>query len=212
MNSVAFGPFSFSHDDLELRRDGSPVPLQRQPALVLSCLLRHPGRVVSRHELARHVWPAGHHVEVDQSLRYCVRQVRIALDDDAGSPRYVETLPKKGFRWVAVAHPPRAAATGQTTNASQPPPNRMGWMKAWGLSAAALCVGLLVGRQLPVPVGSPLHVPIAGAERTDLRAVIDALHVLAHAAVEPGLDAQAAEAMETLREAAAGYAGLTVGR
>ena len=115
------GRLTFSHPDLELRRGGVVVPLQRQPALVLSCLLTHAGRLVSRDEPARFVWGDGHHVEVDQSLRYCIRQIRLALRDDAEAPRFIETLPRKGYRWLAAdrlepcARPVWRAATTNPT-------------------------------------------------------------------------------------------------
>ena len=101
MNPARFHDFELDLDDGELRRDGSIVPLERQPAIVLALLVRRAGHLVTRDELRAAIWPGEVHVDFDRGLNYCIRQVRAALDDDARRPVFVETLPRQGYRFVA---------------------------------------------------------------------------------------------------------------
>jgi DNA-binding winged helix-turn-helix (wHTH) protein len=200
---VGSGPFSFSHSELELRRDGKPIDLQRQPALVLSYLLRHPGRVLTHDEIAKQVWGDGRHVAVDQSLRYCVRQIRRALQDDADRPIYVETLPRKGYRWVAPLR--RAHRAEERSLASM---LRVGRSPMAAVAVVALCVGLVVGRNLPQTVPVAIRNTPSPSIAQDMRVAFDALHVLAHAAIEPGYEDRAADAAWTLWAVASSWIGL----
>lgn len=106
---VRFGLFEFCPGTGELRRDDVPVKLQAQPARVLAVLAAAPGQVVSRETLQREVWGPGTHVDFDRGLNFCIAQVRAALGDSAESPRFVATVPKQGYRFIApvevVAHP-----------------------------------------------------------------------------------------------------------
>ena len=83
-----------------MRRNGALVRLQPQPFKVLALLAAQPGEVVTREEIQSTVWPAGTFVDFEQSLNFCIRQIRSALGDSALHPRYVETLPRRGYRWV----------------------------------------------------------------------------------------------------------------
>jgi TolB-like protein/DNA-binding winged helix-turn-helix (wHTH) protein len=98
---LRFGPFAMDLRTLELRRDGRPVHLQPQPFKVLALLAAHPGALVTRDEIRREVWGRETFVDFDQSLNFCVKQIRIALGDQADTPRFVETLPRRGYRFVA---------------------------------------------------------------------------------------------------------------
>lgn len=102
---VRFGLFEFDRGSLELRRAGRPIRLAPQPARALAALLRRHGQVVTREELAKDVWGDQTFVDFDQGLNFCVRQIRSALGDSADSPRYVETLPRRGYRFVAPVEP-----------------------------------------------------------------------------------------------------------
>jgi len=95
-----FGVFLFDAARLELTREGRPVHLQPQPAQVLATLLERAGRPVSRDDLRRAVWPGDTFVDFDRGLNFCVAQIRTALGDDAATPRYVRTLPKKGYEFI----------------------------------------------------------------------------------------------------------------
>ncbi|MGA3107113.1 MAG: winged helix-turn-helix domain-containing protein [Terriglobales bacterium] len=96
-----FGPFTFDPDGGELSRDGYRVRLQPQPALVLAILTDQPGKLVPREEIYRAIWGDDTHVDFEQSLNYCIRQIRAALRDDAADPKYLETVPKRGYRFLA---------------------------------------------------------------------------------------------------------------
>ena len=101
--ALRFGPFELDVRSGELRRNGTTVRLQPQPFKVLLLLACRPGDVVTREEVQAEVWPAGTFVDFEQSLNFCVRQIRSALGDNANAPRYVETLPRRGYRWVGGA-------------------------------------------------------------------------------------------------------------
>jgi len=101
--ALRFGPFELDVRSGEVRRNGATVRLQPQPFKVLVLLACRPGDVVTREEIQAEVWPAGTFVDFEQSLNFCVRQIRCALGDNANAPRYVETLPRRGYRWVGGA-------------------------------------------------------------------------------------------------------------
>ena len=98
---VRFGIYEFNPASGTLRRDGSPVKLQTQPARVLSVLLARAGDTVTRETLQREVWGEGTHVDFERGLNFCIAQVRSALGDAADSPRYIVTVPKVGYRFIA---------------------------------------------------------------------------------------------------------------
>jgi DNA-binding winged helix-turn-helix (wHTH) protein/WD40 repeat protein len=98
--ALRFGPFELDVRSGELRRNGTTARLQPQPFKVLVLLACRPGEVVTREELQAEVWPAGTFVDFEQSLNFCVRQIRATLGDNANTPRYVETLPRRGYRWI----------------------------------------------------------------------------------------------------------------
>ena len=87
-------------DSGEISRDGNTHRLQDQPLQILDELVKHPGEVVSREQLIARLWPTGV-VEFDTGLNSAMRKLRIALGDDAETPRYIETLPRKGYRFIA---------------------------------------------------------------------------------------------------------------
>ncbi len=96
-----FGVFEVDAATGELRKQGMRLRLQEQPSQVLLILLERAGEVVSREEICRKLWPADTFVDFDQSLGTALRKLRQALDDNAETPRYIETIPKRGFRFVA---------------------------------------------------------------------------------------------------------------
>src|SRR3954468_14734341 len=101
MSRLRFGLFEFDNETRELTRQGVGVHLQAQPAQVLSCLLSHAGEVVSRESLRQEVWKDGTFVDFDRGLNFCVAQIRSALGDSAESPRFIKTLPKRGYQFIA---------------------------------------------------------------------------------------------------------------
>jgi TolB-like protein/tetratricopeptide (TPR) repeat protein len=106
---VKFGPFEADFSAGELRKNGIRLRLPGQPFQVLAALLENPGRVVSREELRHKVWSADTFIDFDKGLNTAVNKIREALRDTAETPRYVETVPRRGYRFIgsinAVAEP-----------------------------------------------------------------------------------------------------------
>jgi TolB-like protein/DNA-binding winged helix-turn-helix (wHTH) protein len=98
---VRFGVFEFDCRTGELRSHGQLLRLEPQPAKVLTVLIRNAGEVVTRQDLIREVWGTETFVDFEQGLNYAIRRIRIALEDDAEHPQFLETLPKKGYRFTA---------------------------------------------------------------------------------------------------------------
>jgi DNA-binding winged helix-turn-helix (wHTH) protein len=86
----------------ELHKNGRKVKLQEQPFQILETLLRHAGDVVSREELRQRLWPENTFVDFDHSLNTAVKKLRQALNDEADKPRFIETLPRRGYRFVGA--------------------------------------------------------------------------------------------------------------
>jgi DNA-binding winged helix-turn-helix (wHTH) protein len=92
----------------ELHKSGFKVRLQEQPRQILAMLIDRPGEVVTREELRRRLWPADTFVDFDHGLNKAINKLREALGDDADKPRYIETLPRRGYRLIAPVEPVRA--------------------------------------------------------------------------------------------------------
>ena len=97
---IRFGVYELDRDAMELRKHGVPIRLQEQPFRVLAMLAERPGEVVTREELQEQIW-GNTFVDFDQSLNKAVNRVREALNDNAGTPQYVETVPRRGYRFIA---------------------------------------------------------------------------------------------------------------
>ncbi len=95
-----FGQFEANLETGELRRRGQPVKLQEQPFRLLAVLLENAGEIVSKEQVQSRIWPDGTFVDFDSGLRVAVRKLREALGDDADDPRYIETVPKRGYRFL----------------------------------------------------------------------------------------------------------------
>jgi len=98
---LRFGVFELDRAAGELRKNGARVRLQEQPLQVLLTLLENAGQVVTREELRQRVWPSDTFVDFDHSLNTAVNKIREALGDSASSPRFVETLARRGYRFIA---------------------------------------------------------------------------------------------------------------
>lgn len=97
---VRFGPFEADLYSCELHKDGLRVKLQGQPFQVLTLLLQRPGEMISRQELHQKLWPSDTFVDFDVGLNNAIKRLRAALNDEAGAPRYVETLSRRGYRLI----------------------------------------------------------------------------------------------------------------
>ncbi|HEY0512752.1 MAG TPA: transcriptional regulator [Thermoanaerobaculia bacterium] len=147
---LRFGELELRPGSGELFRAGEPVKLQPQPARVLEILARHPGEVVSREDLRRHLWGEETFVDFEHGLNFSIRQLRRALGDSADCPHFVETVPRHGYRFlqpvtVEAAAPP---APGPPAPAVLGPSMRTRWRVAPGL-VAALALLLVLGLALP---------------------------------------------------------------
>ena len=107
---VCFGDFEVDLRSAELRKPGSTIRLQDKPLQILTLLLEHPGEVVIREEIQNRLWPNGIVVDFEHSINAAVNRLREALGDDAEEPRFIETLPRHGYRFIApVAGAARSA-------------------------------------------------------------------------------------------------------
>jgi DNA-binding winged helix-turn-helix (wHTH) protein len=89
----------------ELIKGNTRVRLQEQPFQIMRLLLARPGALVTREQLRRRLWPDGTFVDFEHSLNAAVKRLRAALGDDAKAPRYIETLPRRGYRWINAVIP-----------------------------------------------------------------------------------------------------------
>ena len=152
-NTVRFGLFEADLGSGELRKRGRRVPLQDQPFQILALLLRHPGEIVAREELQRALWPADTFVEFEHGVNTAIKKLRQALGDSADNPRFIETLPRKGYRFIAPvagieAEAPAPAPTPAPVPAPAPAPVRPVRLSrnAWiAVGAAVVLVGVLAG-------------------------------------------------------------------
>ncbi len=115
---IRFGVFEVDLHSGELRKQGLRIKLRDQPFQILLLLLEHPGEVVSRDDLQKQLWPGDTFVGFDRGLNKAVNHLRDALGDSAESPRFIETLPKRGYRFIAPVdggHP-----NGQPTPETRP--------------------------------------------------------------------------------------------
>src|SRR5215471_16016094 len=102
---LRFDVFELDTVAVELRRQGDRVKLPPQPLRVLELLVRHGGEVVTRADIRERIW-SDSFVDFEQSLNFCIRQIREALGDTADAPRFIETLPRRGYRFLLPVEAP----------------------------------------------------------------------------------------------------------
>jgi DNA-binding winged helix-turn-helix (wHTH) protein len=150
-----FGPFQVNCDSGELLKNGNRVKLQEQPFRLLVILLENAGEVVTRDDLRHRIWRDDTFVDFDSSLRVAVGKLREALGDDAENPRYVETIPKRGYRFLAPETYPEPVdgigelgASPSSAETAAPDDPRIGapfvyranWSRRWMLSSVLLLI------------------------------------------------------------------------
>ena len=155
---VQFGVFELDLQRAELRKQGVKVKLQEQPLKVLLLLLENPGQIFSREQLRAHIWPANTFVEFDQGLYSAMARLRDALGDSSDSPRFIETVARRGYRFIAPVTAPAAAHAGEIPETS--PIRARPRTLVFRRFAASLLAGLLGGALLLAIV---LTFNIAGA-------------------------------------------------
>jgi len=113
---IRFGVFELDLQSKELRKLGMKIRLQGQPVDVLAMLLERAGEVVTREELQRKLWPADTFVDFEQGLNNAMKRLRAALDDKAEAPRFIETLPRHGYRFIGAVNRASGAADALLTD------------------------------------------------------------------------------------------------
>src|ERR1700745_2787401 len=113
---VRFGTFEVSFESGEIRKEGLRIRVQQQPLKLLQILLERPGEVVSREHLRNQLWANDSFGDFDQAVNIAIGKLRSALGDSADNPRFIETLPKRGYRFIAevrtLANDPPARIAG----------------------------------------------------------------------------------------------------
>src|ERR1700686_202068 len=109
-----FGLFEADAGRSTLTRSGLRVRLQEQPFRVLLLLLDRPGEIITREELRQQLWPEGTFFDFDGSLNVILKKLRAALDDDSDNPRFIETVPRRGYRFIAPVAVERVAVEPPT--------------------------------------------------------------------------------------------------
>lgn len=106
MALLTFGLYSFDSVTHQLLRQGQTVALEPQPARALALLLSRPGEIISRDELRRAIWDAETHVDFDRGIAYVLSQIRFALQDSASNPRFLQTVPRQGYKFICPVEIP----------------------------------------------------------------------------------------------------------
>ena len=166
-----FGPFEFDFRTDELRRNGETVKLSPQPCRVLGLLLARPGEVVLREELRNHLWGNDTFVDFERGLNFCILQVRNALADSSDHPKFIQTVPRKGYRFIApveildMSRPATAAPVAPIAPAHRTAPDAPVAPVPWLLAAAIVLAPLLLfslgpPRSSPAPSDGRLRVAV----------------------------------------------------
>ena len=151
---IRFGVFELCLQSRELRKRGMKIKLQGQPVETLVMLLERPGEIITREELQKRLWPADTFVDFEQGLNNAMKRLRAALGDDAETPRFIETLPRRGYRFVGMVNggfengSERTAVPDEKPDAREEPAHHLGMrsgvalVSLLGLIVIAILVGL----------------------------------------------------------------------
>jgi len=155
---LRFGTFELNLDTEELRRSGTLIHLAPQPFRLLAMLTNHAGQIVTREEIKEKLWGEETYVDFEQGMNHCIKQIRNVLGDNADHPLYVETLPRRGYRFLAPV---------VSKNVPAPAPKII--KSASGIQSAILPALAPQGTQVtPKPPEAPprVEVPVRGGEVT----------------------------------------------
>ncbi len=170
--SFQFGLFELDPARQELRRRGVLLKLQAQPLKVLALLVERAGEVVSRQQIRHHIWGEETFVDFEQGITVCIRQIRHVLGDSAASPRFVETVPRQGYRFLAeVDHQPPPQADQQTPELVDAQVASMPRQSVWRPGAAVIVVlsMLVVGTLMAARSRPPATLESGVTSETDRR-------------------------------------------
>jgi TolB-like protein/DNA-binding winged helix-turn-helix (wHTH) protein/Tfp pilus assembly protein PilF len=163
-----FADLEFDARSGELRKQGLKVRLSEQPFQVLLLLLAHPGEVVTREELRQRLWPESTFVDFEAGLNSAVRRLREALNDSAEKPRFVETLPRRGYRLIATVEAPAALAPEKEETRGPARPASRFRLPFWTGAAAVGAVAALVATLAMLAPWQPLRGRSTPAQITSL--------------------------------------------
>ena len=148
LRQFVFGPFAFDEASGELHKHGVRVRLQGQPLQILAALIRQPGQVITRDEFQQQLWTGSTFVDFDHGLNAAMNRLRLALGDSAEQPRYIETVPGRGYRFIAtvqatVGKPVLVMASAPAAREVEPAAGEIGRAAApvQYLAARWLCLG-----------------------------------------------------------------------
>ena len=160
---IRFGIFEVELPAGRIRRNGLRIRLQDQPFQVLAMLLERPGEVVTREDLRARLWASDTFVDFDHGLNAAVKRLRDALGDSADNPRFVETLARRGYRFLAPVELPGEEPPAPETSAISNSPGSAWRLFAIGALVVILSIGLglHLGMRFPRPAaGSPQGNPV----------------------------------------------------
>src|SRR5277367_912249 len=120
-NTLRFGEFELDLDRQTLSRRGIRLKLQNQPCQVLTLLIQRAPEIVARDEIRQRVWGNDIYIDTERSINFCIRQIRGVLLDNAAAPRFIETLPREGYRFIA---PLEGLVQEERSDHSSPPPSK----------------------------------------------------------------------------------------
>jgi TolB-like protein/DNA-binding winged helix-turn-helix (wHTH) protein/Tfp pilus assembly protein PilF len=150
LKRLCFGLFELDLQNRELLKNGQPVRLPPQAFRVLELLASHPGQLVTREEIQKQVWSGDTFVDFEHSINKAIRQIRYALRDDADAPKFIETLPRRGYRFIAEltapANAPEAVPPVQPSGVgvTDRDKGRRGKPLAWGAALLVAVAALLM--------------------------------------------------------------------
>jgi DNA-binding winged helix-turn-helix (wHTH) protein len=147
--SYRFGIFELDLQSGELRKLGVKLKLQDQPLEVLVLLLERAGQAVTREDIQKRLWPENTFVDFDNAINSAVRKLRDALGDSAENPRFIETLARRGYRFIAPADVPAhtVAVSDTASSKSRLTVRRLEWFSAAALVVLLIGAGILYNRQ-----------------------------------------------------------------
>src|SRR5499425_2572371 len=140
---IRFGAFELDLRTCELRKGSRPVKIVGQPYAVLVTLVERPGEIITREELQQKLWASDTFVDFEHGLNAAVNKLREALGDNAENPRYIETLPRRGYRFIGPLD--GCCVSGGIGMAAPPERIKPSWLRLCGLAViSAIVIGVLV--------------------------------------------------------------------
>ena len=141
---IRFGVFELNPLTGELRKTGHRISLRPQAARLLALLARRPGQILTREELKDEIWGKETFVDFEHGLNFGIRQIREALGDDADTPRYVETLPRRGYRFIAPVEATASPVPPIAPTPAAPTSKHFAWRSAMVIAGITLIIGISV--------------------------------------------------------------------